>query len=255
MNDAAAPHGSFEPKVTDAAKCMNVGFSLTIGQASSFSHSLQCITLTVRCGSVSLFNMMSNSERVNVPDTLSIRNLTWDEFVPNFNAHVPTAFAQDHSYALSDALSEREKEKMALLEARLGKPFELCLGVFDAENRFVGWSWGKQESKSTFNMINSAVLPEFQRQGVYSKLVRRVLTEAKTQGFQVVYSRHCATNNAVIIPKLKAGFLISKFELSDTHGVLVHLHYYTNPTRRQVMDYRSGQRSLGKDLEQLFGKA
>ncbi|APX12431.1 hypothetical protein BWR18_12645 [Tateyamaria omphalii] len=184
--------------------------------------------------------------------TKTIRPMERDEFNRHFQEHVHAAFWEDGSYSLSDALSARELEQMTALQDRLGQPFELRLGAFDADNRFIGWSWARQETKQTLYMINSAVLPEFQRKGVYSALVSAVIAEAEAQGFQMIYSRHCATNNAVIIPKLKAGFVISKFELSDTHGVLVHLHYYTNETRRQVMDYRAGQIAPNEAVAKLL---
>jgi hypothetical protein len=59
-------------------------------------------------------------------------------------------------------------------------------------------------------------------------------------GFHIVYSRHAATHNQVLVPKLKAGFVITGVELSDVFGVLVHLSYFFNPIRRKVLDVRAG---------------
>ncbi len=101
-------------------------------------------------------------------------------------------------------------------------------------------------------MINSAVLPTHRRQGIYGALLDRCIEIVSKQGFQIIYSRHHVTNNAVIIPKLKAGFIISKMELDDKFGVLVHLHYYTNKTRQQVMDYRSGRTQPNADIKKIF---
>lgn len=141
---------------------------------------------------------------------------------------------------------------MSALQNRLGDLYELRLGAFDQTGRFVGWSWSRQETRATLYMFNAAVLPEYRRRGVYGQLVQTVLETAEAEGFQMIYSRHCATNNAVIVPKLKAGFVISKLELSDTYGVLVHLHYYPNETRRKVVDYRSGLTSPDGELKRLF---
>ena len=60
------------------------------------------------------------------------------------------------------------------------------------------------------------------------------------------------TNNAVIIPKLKAGFVISGFEVSDRFGTLVQLSYYFNPLRRKMMDVRVGQRKPDEEIRKLF---
>ena len=66
------------------------------------------------------------------------------------------------------------------------------------------------------------------------------LQRVKNLGFQELCSRHSVDNNAVIIPKLKAGFVITGVEISDMWGTLVNLSYYTNEKRRKVLSYRSG---------------
>ncbi len=134
----------------------------------------------------------------------------------------------------------------------MGNPYKLHLGVFDRENKFIGWSWGIQESGTTFYMVNSAVLSEHRRKGIYGALLKRCVEILSKKGFQLIYSRHCATNNAVIIPKLQAGFIISKMEMDDRFGVLVHLHFYTNELRRKIMDYRSGLVRPDNEIKKVF---
>ena len=126
------------------------------------------------------------------------------------------------------------------------------LAVFDKKENFIGWSFGWQENPNTYYMCNSAVLPKYRRKGIYSALLDLNIEILKDKGFQLIYSRHNATNNNVIIPKLKKDFIISKMELSDTFGVLIHLHYYTNKTRRKIMDYRCGEKAPDGKLKKLF---
>ena len=161
-------------------------------------------------------------------------------------------FEEDHSYSLWDMLSEEEVSKVNELRKRISDKVEICLGVFDESDNFVGWSWGFQDSSTSFYMANSAILEEHRRKGLYSKLVDEMIGLTSKLGFQMIYSRHCATNNSVIIPKLKAGFVISKMEMDDIFGVLIHLHYYSNKTRRKIMDYRSGQKAPDDELKKLF---
>ncbi|WP_370568511.1 hypothetical protein [Methylocystis sp. Sn-Cys] len=104
-------------------------------------------------------------------------------------------------------------------------------------------------------MVSSAVLERHRRKGIYSALIAHSIERLSKAGFQLVYSRHCATNNDVIIPKLNAGFIISKMEIDDRYGVLIHLHYYTNSYRRRIMDYRSGQETPDMKIKQVFGLA
>ena len=101
-------------------------------------------------------------------------------------------------------------------------------------------------------MCNSGILETHRRKGLYSALMGRVVEAATAEGFQKIYSRHTSTNNAVIIAKLKAGFSITSFELSDTFGVLVHLSYYPNAVRRKVQDFRAGQAKPDDQIKKLF---
>ena len=185
-------------------------------------------------------------------DGIQIRQLTWAEFAPHFTAHRDTVFAGDHSYPLTVALDETARAKLTALDGHMSDVLDLNLGAFDAEGRFVGWAFGIQESRGRFYMINSAVLPEHRRRGIYSALLTRTLEEAAERGFQVVTSRHAATNNAVIIPKLKAGFVIAGMELDDVFGTLVHLRYDLNPLRREVLRYRAGDLAPDARVQVLF---
>ncbi len=178
--------------------------------------------------------------------------MTPEEFHPLWNEHKPKVFGTDHSYSLWGMLSQDEIDKSNNLRKRLGNKIEVCFGVFDNQDNFIGWSWGFQESSISFYMANSAILEQHRRKGLYTRVLNEMISHVSELGFQLIYSRHCATNNSVIIPKLKAGFLISKMELDDIFGVLIHLHYYPNKTRRKIMDYRSGQMAPDEELKKLF---
>ena len=102
-------------------------------------------------------------------------------------------------------------------------------------------------------MRNSAVLPDHRRKGLYSALMFEVLKRTKELGFQTVVSRHVTTNNSIIIPKLKAGFVITSLEVSDRYGTLVHLTYFFNETRRKVMQFRSGDLKPDQVLKKALG--
>jgi predicted N-acetyltransferase YhbS len=181
-----------------------------------------------------------------------IIELTSEEFNLHYNKHKDSLFDFDHSYLLWEALSEKELENVKRLRKNLDNRIELYFGAFDCNDNFVGWSWGFQESSVSFYMANSAVLKNHRRKGVYSSLLRTMVKKVMEEGFQVVTSRHNATNNSVLIPKLKANFIIAKMELDDIFGVLVHLHYYANSTRRKMMDYRSGQAKPDEEIKKLL---
>ncbi len=175
-----------------------------------------------------------------------------EEFMPLFQQHATSVFAYDHSYDFDNVLTDHEKENVKELAKNILNPYKLYLGAFDEKDNFVGWSWGQQESRWAFHMVNSAVMKEHRRKGLYSALVKKALELLTKKGFQLIYSKHNATNNAVIIPKLKAGFVISNMGIDDKFGVLIHLHFYTNNDRRKIMDYRSGQMKPDQRIKDIF---
>jgi hypothetical protein len=137
--------------------------------------------------------------------------------------------------------SEGESERIRILDSKMGEPFVLRLGLF-RDNEFVGWHIGDQLSATEFYMRNSAVLPEHRGKGLYSAMLRCVVDYLVEMGFQEISSRHNTTNNTVIVPKLKQGFVITSLEVSDVFGTFVVLKYYANARRRIMMDVRSGMR-------------
>jgi hypothetical protein len=181
-----------------------------------------------------------------------IREMKEEEFLPLFDKHKKSVFGEVHSYSLNDLLSSAEQERIKTLGQGTPTPYKLYLGAFDKDKQFVGWSWGQQENSSTFYIVNSAILPDHRRKGLYSALIGMCVDVVSAKGYQLIYSRHCVTNNAVIIPKLKAGFTISKMEISDRYGVLIQLDFYTNETRRRINDYRAGQLKPDSEIKRLF---
>ncbi|MCC7142108.1 MAG: GNAT family N-acetyltransferase [Candidatus Eisenbacteria bacterium] len=145
------------------------------------------------------------------------------------------AFEADPSLLMND----EERARTTLLRRRLDGLHELCWGIYHRD-QLIGWTYGLQQSSEMFYMINTGILPEHQGKGIYSALLPHVLEQLRTDGFQIVTSRHVATNSRVIVPKLRAGFFIAGCELSDRFGLLVLLHYYTSPLRRRVVSARAG---------------
>lgn len=185
-------------------------------------------------------------------ESYEIREMNVEELWPLVDKYSPGIF-QDNSlvFGWSQNISEQEKESLRKLNGNMGTPLRIGLGLFHGSD-FIGWSYGDQQSAETYYMRNSAVLPGHRRKGLYSALLEAKLEKLKSLGFQKIYSRHTITNNAVIIPKLKAGFVISNFELDDKFGTLVHLTYYTNPLRRKILDFRTGDLNPDEEIKAVF---
>jgi ribosomal protein S18 acetylase RimI-like enzyme len=182
-----------------------------------------------------------------------IKELTNEE-LSSFNqeAHKTIFFDDGQIFRFVKSLNEEETKKWKELSSYLGNPLRINLGMFKGEE-FVGWSWGYQESALTFYMCNSAILPEHRKKGLYTRLMNEMIKRATALGFQEIYSRHTSTNNAVIIPKLKAGFVITTMEVTDVFGVLIHLNYFPNKLRQKMMDYRVGEIKPDSEIKELLG--
>jgi GNAT superfamily N-acetyltransferase len=187
----------------------------------------------------------------SLPKGYAIKHLSHEEFMPLFQERRAAAFDQSIFFRYREAMSAPE---LAAFEERSGRykgRFSVNLALYHHDN-MVGWCWGVEENPEKFYMVNSYVEPDNRRQGFYTKMMEMVLLSAQAAKFQIIYSRHAATNNPVLIPKLKAGFIVSGFEISDAYGLLLHLSYYTNPLRRRAMDYRVGERRPDAELLKYF---
>lgn len=166
--------------------------------------------------------------------------LSPEEFFPFFFENRPNVFVGEFNFATHSLMTETEKEKARNMP-RMENIQHYQLVAKDGD-KIIGWSFGQQKSYDDFYMINSAVFPEYRRKGIYTKLMELAMEHITELGFQRIYSRHKMSNNAIIIPKLKAGFVITGFEVNDVFGNLVELSYYTNPRRRELLEVRTGMR-------------
>ncbi|WP_374032440.1 GNAT family N-acetyltransferase [Bdellovibrio bacteriovorus] len=120
--------------------------------------------------------------------------------------------------------------------------YRLRLAVF-FEGSIVGWHYGHATDAETYYMQNSAVLPSFRGKGLYAKLLTCTLQKLQEEGFQVVTSIHHPNNPSVLIPKLKAGFIVTGMQFHERFRSLIELKYIYNPERRKLFC-----RSLGLDI-------
>jgi ribosomal protein S18 acetylase RimI-like enzyme len=135
---------------------------------------------------------------------------------PEFTALRNTSFADfgESSKLLSEVLADEASRRSQVSGLESQFP-QLRIGAF-IDNKLVGWSYSRGE-ENQLHMINSGILPEFRRRGIYSDLVKATITYADTHGFLKIISRHVPSNNAVIIPKLRLGFIVSAFEYSEIY--------------------------------------
>lgn len=159
---------------------------------------------------------------------------------PEYAALVDESFAD---YDESDLLLEVNEEEAAARSGEAAKPpaEAVRIGAF-RDGRLVGWTYAIPQGASLLYMVNSGVAAGERRSGIYSELVRQVIREAQARGYAYIGSRNAAHNNAVIVAKLKLGFMVSGFEYSEVYGPLVRLTYIVGEKRRLL--YRSRANSI-----------
>jgi hypothetical protein len=108
-----------------------------------------------------------------------------------------------------------------------------------AGDQVIGAYWGQQETWQRYYMVYSVVAPRLAGPRPLQGAAPRGCSQAATEaGFREIYSRHRADNNAILVPKLKAGFTIAAMEVAPRFGLLVHLRYYTGLGMRLLAEHR-----------------
>lgn len=126
--------------------------------------------------------------------------------------------------------------------------------LFFHKDQIIGWHQGYQRGVDSYYMQNTGILPQFRNLGIYSKSLPFIIKKITEAGLQVITSKHVASNNPVIVSKLKAGFQIAGFEISDKYGIMVKLTYFSNPKRKEVFKYRTGGKLTSPELAEYFLK-
>lgn len=128
----------------------------------------------------------------------------------------------------------------ATLRATLPKPERLRFGAFDGEE-LVGYSHGWFEVGGRFYIGSSAVREDHRGRGVYTRLMQALEQAVRERGGLAISSQHVATNNAVLIAKLKLGYVIAGTEYVEPMGLLVRLVLHLHPARRALFGERTGK--------------
>ena len=144
---------------------------------------------------------------------------------------------QRHMTALIGA--EAHERNLARRET-LPTPERVRLGAFDGE-RLVGCSSGWFEfGGGNFYIGLSAVDPAYRQQRIYTRLLMALEAIVRERGGLRISSQHVATNRAVLIAKLKLGYVIAGTEYDEQMGLLVRLVLHLAPARSALFASRTG---------------
>lgn len=125
---------------------------------------------------------------------------------------------------------ERRDERKKQLFA-LQRQTHLDAVVFYDDDDAIGWSAGRMTGASEFMMDVTGVHPDYQRKGIYTGFLQPYMRYLRDVGYERVISYHSPTNRAVLIAKLKAGFIITATEFREHAGASVKLTYYLHEDR------------------------
>jgi GNAT superfamily N-acetyltransferase len=167
----------------------------------------------------------------------TLHPVTEEEFMTLYKERESLYFAGFEQTDLIGDVSDHDREQFALRHRAFtgGERFQWFI---QHKGDIIGWTLAQQDDPITLLMRNTAVDPAHRRGGVYTALLAFVVAFAREHGYQRITSTHSATNNAILIPKLKADFVISGMHVDERFGVMVHLTHFLYPHRRSVVERR-----------------
>ena len=140
---------------------------------------------------------------------------------------------------LSELIGPEADDRNKALRAGLPKPERIRIAAFDGQ-RLVGCSSGWFEFGGGFYIGLSAVDQGYRRQGVYTRMLNAMEQAVRERGGLMISSQHVTTNSAVLIAKLRLGYVIAGTEYVEPMGLLVRLLLHLTPERRALFASRTG---------------
>jgi GNAT superfamily N-acetyltransferase len=188
---------------------------------------------------------------VHIIDDYYFREATPQEFAPFFSKNRAKIFSETTTMVIEDWMNQEEKDKLRELDRLVKDRYQLRIFIMKGDE-IIGWHMGRQIEAESYYMTNTALFPQYQGKGIYSALLPKLLEVFRDKGFQKVTSRHIASNNTVLVPKLKAGFAITGFEVDERFGTLVLLTYIFNDKRRKAYEFRVGSAKADDNIRKFL---
>jgi hypothetical protein len=199
-------------------------------------------------------------DNIQLFEHYSIAEVNAEEWEAFFSKHQAAVFPDEHSLSFDAILSAEEKEKIGALRENLAKSLTFYFLIFE-HDKPIGWHFGFQRSELEYFMANTGILPEYQNRKIYTAFLKYLTGRIVDEGFQFITSIHHCDNNAVLIPKLKAefmiqslGFLIQTMILESNYGTMIQLVYPAKEIYRKVMGFKLGAKALNEEMNAIVEK-
>lgn len=185
-------------------------------------------------------------------DTYTVAEVSAEQWQAVFARHQARVFPHEQEAAsLEPRLNAAEQARLGGLRENLAGARHLHFLILDGDEP-VGWHYGFQRSELEYFMANTGILPDYQNRGLYSAFLKFIVQHAADLGFQYLTSIHHSDNNAVLVPKLKAGFVLQAFGyliqtmlLEANVGPMVQLVYPVREEYRPYLGFRRGVPGAG----------
>lgn len=170
--------------------------------------------------------LIENVTAESVPDVSAY----WSEVGPVMENIFPPYTALG---ACGHTVPEERQQSLKPLAKAFGQAHHERFIFRTSDRSPVGYGYGSMRDGQTFFMTSSGVLPQFQRRGIYSAFVRKLLQYLYAIGYERVVSNHHPNNRVVLIAKLKLGFNVTAVNLDERWGAQVELTYLFHEDRRR----------------------
>lgn len=161
----------------------------------------------------------------NLLNGLALKEVTADELHRVYDLHFKRVYANRQTENVPGTVVNPRPSHP--------EPWTLRLVLYLGEKP-IGWHNGFAIDHETFYMQNSAVIEEMRGKGYYGALLDGILEFVRDEGFQVVTSLHHPNNAAILIPKLKRGFIITSTQFHERFRFLVEMKYFMNAERKRA---------------------
>lgn len=147
--------------------------------------------------------------------------------------------------------SQEEKDKYRSFKPEF-KDEAFLYFIVKLKDTIVARSFSNQISLETIMMCMSYVKKDYRGKGLYKLMLEATINRAKEIGYRKIQSYHNTTNNDIIIPKLKAGFVFTGMKINAGYGTLAELTYFFNEDEKDAVDFRTGYRRPSSKVSEIF---
>jgi GNAT superfamily N-acetyltransferase len=192
-----------------------------------------------------------SQERIHLFDDYYFRQAEAEEFTAFFGQNRQRMFEDISHIPIEEYMSGPERQRRKDYDDMVHRLYELRILIMHG-HEIIGWHIGRQGQRECGHMSNTGIFKEYRGRGIYSALLPKVLEIFREQGIAKVNSKHHVSNNAVLIPKLKAGFVITGFEVDERYGLFVNLSYIFSEQRMNAYKVRVGAMRPDEEIKKYL---